>query len=1335
MEKKYPELNNDELNLDFPKSDIEEINDEEDEWLKIELARQEEEKLNSLEGPADLDDPNRFRKMKEALEENEDEVECVCCYDLFPKADCIKTKDGYVCKACDQANHSHDGTNLDLIDANPFDLNYDDPRRTEIKEPEEIKGEPVDANEIRKHEEGIEENLEEHWWDDDDPMNWSDKEPLLYKIFYHGQPMGYVQFDYRGHEQYPSNEEIIKLAKRLGSFEDFPLDIPVIDADIVWEADDGRDFDLSLETIEESLNTNLNESLSLKEDTNFTTNFTTDVGTTDTSSSNFNISVPTTPVQVNTQEIETALQTNFSDFKFDTPEIKDNDSKYTWRDQVDNTPKIDMDNVVDELAATLGADAGDITDYGLLDNNEVNNEVSTYTDTSNVNVSVPDNYTIDTSDISLDNLVSWTESLSHETTLQEGIDKTAKILNDHFKTGYDLYQREKFGNFEPIQNGHQTDIKQALEKAKQWSTQSNIDLVKIVAKDAKGEHEIIWYNNGKPVKDHNNFKRIAHDIIVRNTVNMGNDNTIATPATPKDKPMNLNKKIRRALAGINIDTKNISSEKITALRKALYGESLEESQSQEIGDFYRKFSKDQGIDLDELVYGDDGFMKSCYPEGFPDFNGDVIYSQKYWEEFEKWLRDTKGIELKEHINDRPADIENDQENHGVDNAVVDCKKYTLVAHSEDEKPVDCKLEKPALEEPVAGEQVDVKLYEEAAPVSGLDQVKIEVERDGESPITVGGSGYVADLIIIRKVDNKYTAVGHTSTESGYEDDYEIFSGADEGYFDTLEDLLRYLLDEGYFDNKDNSNYADFSRADIEQYLNSKNESLNEAKKDEEELPPDPGAVKVEVHGMLNNLVADEIEAIDGYEEVKADLQEQPIEHKDEIIATIDHIKDEEKEHIDELIDAAAEIPFDKEESNREVEGEKEEEKFSEPENPFESEFESFNAYGEKVNENCAADTPFDSEAKVGDKIRIIHLEGEDDRYDGREGVVDHIDGLGQLHGTWGGLAIIPGVDNYVVITDEGYKGTPEERTTHLEYTDNDPTDGEAVLPDNIAKQLTENDLTEASSAETRAYKNGGQDAQDYIQGKAIARIKDPAARDAAVAAAKAGRPDAVKDFTGDRKEDQAIDAFDKKMQSMANAGTKESLEEDADVDYVEYMHSYCNALEPHMDELRKIDDLEELKQAILNIVNGDEDVNTTHKKNKFTWLIQNKKWASPANLMKYLEMAMAKAKSIEVKVDDQGELIKEDLDEDDTFTPQEQEEYNCDEFGYSNDSYDQWAHCAWCEQVWGKDELRTEVDFGRLCPDCINELKSRGETLTFRESLEEAKEPEVEEDGGIWWDN
>lgn len=53
--------------------------------------------------------------------------------------------------------------------------------------------------------------------------------------------------------------------------------------------------------------------------------------------------------------------------------------------------------------------------------------------------------------------------------------------------------------------------------------------------------------------------------------------------------------------------------------------------------------------------------------------------------------------------------------------------------------------------------------------------------------------------------------------------------------------------------------------------------------------------------------------------------------------------------------------------------------------------------------------------KIGTKIRIIHLKGEDSHYDGAEGTVTYIDGLGQLHGTWGGLAIIPEEDEFEVV--------------------------------------------------------------------------------------------------------------------------------------------------------------------------------------------------------------------------------------------------------------------------------------------------------------------------------
>ena len=52
--------------------------------------------------------------------------------------------------------------------------------------------------------------------------------------------------------------------------------------------------------------------------------------------------------------------------------------------------------------------------------------------------------------------------------------------------------------------------------------------------------------------------------------------------------------------------------------------------------------------------------------------------------------------------------------------------------------------------------------------------------------------------------------------------------------------------------------------------------------------------------------------------------------------------------------------------------------------------------------------------EIGTRLRIITMKGEPN-YDGKEGEIIDIDDLGQLHGTWGGLAIVPEVDEFEVI--------------------------------------------------------------------------------------------------------------------------------------------------------------------------------------------------------------------------------------------------------------------------------------------------------------------------------
>ena len=52
--------------------------------------------------------------------------------------------------------------------------------------------------------------------------------------------------------------------------------------------------------------------------------------------------------------------------------------------------------------------------------------------------------------------------------------------------------------------------------------------------------------------------------------------------------------------------------------------------------------------------------------------------------------------------------------------------------------------------------------------------------------------------------------------------------------------------------------------------------------------------------------------------------------------------------------------------------------------------------------------------KVGDKIRIIYMEGEPQYWD-KEGIVRTIDDMGQIHLDSCGCAIIPEIDKFEII--------------------------------------------------------------------------------------------------------------------------------------------------------------------------------------------------------------------------------------------------------------------------------------------------------------------------------
>ena len=92
---------------------------------------------------------------------------------------------------------------------------------------------------------------------------------------------------------------------------------------------------------------------------------------------------------------------------------------------------------------------------------------------------------------------------------------------------------------------------------------------------------------------------------------------------------------------------------------------LDESQAQEIGQAYKRLSDKYGVDFDELVYGKGGFMDSLYPTNpdyvyFPDFNGDVIFSEKHWNELVDWALKNKNVKLQRWGEDDNAETYGDE---------------------------------------------------------------------------------------------------------------------------------------------------------------------------------------------------------------------------------------------------------------------------------------------------------------------------------------------------------------------------------------------------------------------------------------------------------------------------------------------------------------------------------------------------------------------------------------------------------------------------------------------------------------------------------------------------
>ena len=767
-------VSDNEFDTEFPASDIENI-DISDDVDYDEIAKQYKEY------PTDwIDDSKLIKEAVDALEENESEVECKCCFDIFPKESCIKTEKGYICKKCNQELHSHQGTNLDLIDSDPFSLDYEDPRDFDEPEEVEVKDEPVDANEARKHEAGIEEKIEEHI--NDRPA------------------------DIESDQEYQGVDNAVVDCKKYT---------------VVAHSEDEKPVDCKLEkpALEEPLagkkvDVKLNED---KKDDEL-------------------------PVDPEAAKLE--VHTMLNDLVAD--EIEAINGYDDAKAQIIDTPIEHKDNILDTIDHIKGEEQEHIDEligatteipFDKEETHDFAAEEESLAEETHAQYAKPEG----------DRVAAYNNAL-----------KYAKKENKPFIYGYTNRAGKFFAAETPMKvKGSPADAEKEFR-----SRYKNCNVVYVAYPDKDFIDEKLEQPINGDEEDEEIDEALTEDVL-----------TEFTPIAPH--PV-LYKEIDKAYG-------DKGGFLITKRRKGK-NESEAAKKTNSITDaikFVKELAKNKDIaeihlqivktSKDILIYkdGKETFNKivevgkNLQAENKTRVGGDAISDIDE-------LRDTTKKDLEKLF----ADIANDYreaEQEQIKEILQDYAKKLRACTTKDEI---------ALLDAVNKAKTDI------------DNLKLKTKAEYEAEETTNkdaSSEETAD-----KESNDSASTDNATSTTKIKTD--AAAAALKNAYPNNDKQIRIVL-------------SMLKKANLTEDVD---ENLKEDKK-VDKLPADPEAAKLEVHTMLNDLVADEIEAINGYDDAKAEIIDTPIAHKDNILNTIDHIKDEEKEHIDELIDATTEIPFDKEE--------------------------------------------------------------------------------------------------------------------------------------------------------------------------------------------------------------------------------------------------------------------------------------------------------------------------------------------------------------------------------------------------------------------------------------
>ena len=831
-------ISDNEFDTEFPVSDIENINISDDIDYD-EIAKQYKE------DPADwIDDNKLIKEAVDALEENESEVECKCCFDIFPKENCIKTEKGYICKKCNQELHSHQGTNLDLIDEDPFSLDYEDPRDFDELEEIEVKEEPVNANEVRKFEAGIEEKIEEHI--NDRPA------------------------DIESDQEYQGVDNAVVGCKKYT---------------VVAHSEDEKPVDCKLEkpALEEPLagkkvDTKLNEELKVIVD--------------------------------------------FSDYK-------------PWSGAVDTYELIKDADKLDELEFYLeelypdGITTTQINDILWFDSEEV---------LKYLGLGDEEDEEMDES-LTEGALTEFTPVAPHPILYKE-------IDNAYGNNGGFLVTKRRKGKNESESAKKTNSITDAIKFVKELA--KNKDIAEIHLQIVKTLKDILIYKDGK--ETFNKIVEVGKNLQAENKTKVDG----ATISDVDEVRDTVKAALEKLFAEKANDYRETEQEQIKEILQD-YAKQLRACTTiQEIENL--KAVKKAKTEISKLK------TKAEY-EAEETANKDISSEEVTSEESNDITpTDTVTATTKIKTDAAAAALKNAYPNNDKQIRIVlsmlkkanlteDINENLEEAKKDDELPVDpeaAKLEvHTMLNDLVADEIEAINGYDDAkaqiidTPIEHKDSILDTIDHIKEEE-----QEHIDELIDATTeipFDKEDTHDLVAEEESLSEETHTKYAKPEGDRVAAYNNALKYAKKEnkpyiyGYTNHtgkffaaetpmKVTGSPVDAEKEFRGRYKNCNvvyvaypdkdfiDENLKEDKK-VDELPVDPEAAKLNVHTMLNDLVADEIEAINGYEDAKSKIVDTPIAHKDNILDTIDHIKEEEQEHIDELIDAATEIPFDKEEEN------------------------------------------------------------------------------------------------------------------------------------------------------------------------------------------------------------------------------------------------------------------------------------------------------------------------------------------------------------------------------------------------------------------------------------